>query len=91
MTKFTFFNTFCSQACPAGSRNFREKQCADFDSMPFRGKYYNWKPYAGGEFRPRGCIGPPGKGQKWQKITPVANIRPQKSLTALEFQLSLVR
>lgn len=39
------------QACPAGSRDFREKQCADFDSMPFRGKYYNWKPYSGGEFR----------------------------------------
>lgn len=38
------------QACPAGSRDFREKQCADFDNMPFRGKYYNWKPYTGGEF-----------------------------------------
>lgn len=37
------------QACPAGSRDFREKQCADFDNMPFRGKYYNWKPYTGGE------------------------------------------
>ncbi|XP_054612641.1 A disintegrin and metalloproteinase with thrombospondin motifs 6 isoform X2 [Dunckerocampus dactyliophorus] len=35
-------------ACPSGSRDFREKQCADFDSMPFRGKYYNWKPYTGG-------------------------------------------
>uniref|UniRef100_A0A674N568 ADAM metallopeptidase with thrombospondin type 1 motif 6 n=1 Tax=Takifugu rubripes TaxID=31033 RepID=A0A674N568_TAKRU len=39
-------------ACPAGSRNFREKQCADFDNMPFRGKYYNWKPYAGGGVKP---------------------------------------
>lgn len=34
-----------------GSRDFREKQCADFDNMPFRGKYYNWKPYTGGEFK----------------------------------------
>ncbi|KAE8636211.1 hypothetical protein XENTR_v10002887 [Xenopus tropicalis] len=34
--------------CPSGSRDFREKQCADFDNMPFRGKYYNWKPYTGG-------------------------------------------
>ncbi|XP_075885679.1 A disintegrin and metalloproteinase with thrombospondin motifs 6 isoform X3 [Nelusetta ayraudi] len=36
-----------TDACPAGSRDFREKQCADFDNMPFRGKYYNWKPYTG--------------------------------------------
>ncbi len=42
-----------SQACPAGSRDFREKQCADFDNMPFRGKYYNWKPYTGGRFPER--------------------------------------
>ncbi|XP_055010162.1 A disintegrin and metalloproteinase with thrombospondin motifs 6 [Boleophthalmus pectinirostris] len=39
-------------ACPVGSRDFREKQCADFDSMPFRGKYYNWKPYTGGGVKP---------------------------------------
>lgn len=39
-----------SQLCPAASRDFREKQCADFDNMPFRGKYYNWKPYTGGMF-----------------------------------------
>lgn len=46
------YSSICSrsQACPAGSRDFREKQCADFDSMPFRGKYYNWKPYTGGEW-----------------------------------------
>uniref|UniRef100_A0AAV2ITM3 Peptidase M12B domain-containing protein n=1 Tax=Knipowitschia caucasica TaxID=637954 RepID=A0AAV2ITM3_KNICA len=25
--------------CSVGSRDFREKQCADFDNMPFRGKY----------------------------------------------------
>lgn len=41
------------QPCPAGSRDFREKQCADFDNMPFRGKYYNWKPYTGGMFPAR--------------------------------------
>lgn len=49
--KFTKASPVCLQPCPAGSRDFREKQCADFDSMPFRGKYYNWKPYTGGEFR----------------------------------------
>ncbi|XP_039725970.1 A disintegrin and metalloproteinase with thrombospondin motifs 6 isoform X9 [Pteropus medius] len=38
--------------CPLGARDFREKQCADFDNMPFRGKYYNWKPYTGGGVKP---------------------------------------
>ncbi|XP_040977280.1 A disintegrin and metalloproteinase with thrombospondin motifs 6-like isoform X7 [Aquila chrysaetos chrysaetos] len=38
--------------CPPGARDFREKQCADFDNMPFRGKYYNWKPYTGGGVKP---------------------------------------
>lgn len=37
------------QECPAGSRDFREIQCSDFDSTPFRGKFYTWKPYRGGE------------------------------------------
>uniref|UniRef100_A0AAQ4PMF6 ADAM metallopeptidase with thrombospondin type 1 motif, 6 n=1 Tax=Gasterosteus aculeatus aculeatus TaxID=481459 RepID=A0AAQ4PMF6_GASAC len=41
-----------TDACAAGSRDFREKQCADFDLMPFRGKYYNWKPYTGGGVKP---------------------------------------
>ncbi|XP_062340795.1 A disintegrin and metalloproteinase with thrombospondin motifs 6 [Osmerus eperlanus] len=41
-----------TDACAAGSRDFREKQCADFDSMPFRGKYYNWRPYTGGGVKP---------------------------------------
>uniref|UniRef100_A0A8C5D8T8 A disintegrin and metalloproteinase with thrombospondin motifs 6 n=1 Tax=Gouania willdenowi TaxID=441366 RepID=A0A8C5D8T8_GOUWI len=41
-----------TDACPAGSRDFREKQCSDFDNMPFRGKYYNWKPYSGGGVKP---------------------------------------
>ncbi|CAL8278107.1 unnamed protein product [Merluccius merluccius] len=41
-----------TDTCPAGARDFREKQCADFDSMSFRGKYYNWKPYTGGGVKP---------------------------------------
>ncbi|KAG7274056.1 hypothetical protein CRUP_030778 [Coryphaenoides rupestris] len=41
-----------TDSCPAASRDFREKQCADFDSMSFRGKYYNWKPYTGGGVKP---------------------------------------
>lgn len=57
----------CSQACPAGSRNFREKQCADFDSMPFRGKYYNWKPYAGGEFGPGAASAHQERGENGEK------------------------
>ncbi|KAG8003162.1 A disintegrin and metalloproteinase with thrombospondin motifs 6 [Nibea albiflora] len=38
--------------CPAGSRDFREIQCSDFDSVPFRGKFYTWKPYRGGGVKP---------------------------------------
>ncbi|OWK51419.1 A disintegrin and metalloproteinase with thrombospondin motifs 10 [Lonchura striata] len=35
--------------CPPGSQDFRELQCAEFDNVPFRGKYYTWKTYRGGE------------------------------------------
>uniref|UniRef100_A0A8C0ZK28 ADAM metallopeptidase with thrombospondin type 1 motif 10 n=1 Tax=Cyanistes caeruleus TaxID=156563 RepID=A0A8C0ZK28_CYACU len=34
--------------CPPGSQDFRELQCAEFDNVPFRGKYYTWKTYRGG-------------------------------------------
>ncbi|XP_075759293.1 A disintegrin and metalloproteinase with thrombospondin motifs 10 isoform X2 [Pelodiscus sinensis] len=34
--------------CPPGSHDFRELQCAEFDNIPFRGKYYTWKTYRGG-------------------------------------------
>uniref|UniRef100_H3AJS8 ADAM metallopeptidase with thrombospondin type 1 motif 10 n=1 Tax=Latimeria chalumnae TaxID=7897 RepID=H3AJS8_LATCH len=34
--------------CPSGSQDFRELQCAEFDNVPFRGKYYTWRPYRGG-------------------------------------------
>uniref|UniRef100_A0A2K6URQ6 ADAM metallopeptidase with thrombospondin type 1 motif 10 n=1 Tax=Saimiri boliviensis boliviensis TaxID=39432 RepID=A0A2K6URQ6_SAIBB len=34
--------------CPPGSQDFREMQCSEFDSIPFRGKFYTWKTYRGG-------------------------------------------
>ncbi|XP_032068208.1 A disintegrin and metalloproteinase with thrombospondin motifs 10 [Thamnophis elegans] len=34
--------------CPPGSKDFREVQCAEFNHIPFRGKYYTWKTYRGG-------------------------------------------
>uniref|UniRef100_A0A8C0LCQ3 A disintegrin and metalloproteinase with thrombospondin motifs 10 n=1 Tax=Canis lupus dingo TaxID=286419 RepID=A0A8C0LCQ3_CANLU len=34
--------------CPPGSQDFREMQCSEFDSVPFRGKFYTWKTYRGG-------------------------------------------
>ncbi|XP_040275772.1 A disintegrin and metalloproteinase with thrombospondin motifs 10-like [Bufo bufo] len=34
--------------CPSGSQDFREMQCAEFDNVAFRGKYYTWKSYKGG-------------------------------------------
>ncbi|TSY41753.1 Unconventional myosin-If [Bagarius yarrelli] len=36
-----------SVECPSGSQDFREIQCSDFDSVPFRGKFYTWRPYRG--------------------------------------------
>ncbi|XP_037053845.1 A disintegrin and metalloproteinase with thrombospondin motifs 10 isoform X5 [Peromyscus leucopus] len=35
--------------CPPGSQDFREMQCSEFDSVPFRGKFYTWKTYRGGK------------------------------------------
>ncbi|KAM9840359.1 papilin b, proteoglycan-like sulfated glycoprotein isoform 2-T3 [Aulostomus maculatus] len=37
-----------TQACPAGSRDFREEQCAQFDRSGFQGKHHTWVPYYGG-------------------------------------------
>ncbi|XP_022241638.1 papilin-like, partial [Limulus polyphemus] len=33
------------QDCPHGSRDFREEQCSNFNSLPFENKYYSWVPY----------------------------------------------
>ncbi|XP_036400105.1 A disintegrin and metalloproteinase with thrombospondin motifs 18 [Megalops cyprinoides] len=36
----------CStKACPPGGADFRAQQCAEYNSKPFRGWYYKWKPY----------------------------------------------
>uniref|UniRef100_A0A8C9V3M9 ADAM metallopeptidase with thrombospondin type 1 motif 18 n=1 Tax=Scleropages formosus TaxID=113540 RepID=A0A8C9V3M9_SCLFO len=31
--------------CPPGGVDFRSQQCAEYNSKPFRGWYYKWKPY----------------------------------------------
>ncbi|XP_010887817.2 papilin b, proteoglycan-like sulfated glycoprotein [Esox lucius] len=41
------YRTCNTQACPPGSRDFREEQCAQFDQMDFQGKRYSWTPYHG--------------------------------------------
>ncbi|XP_069073092.1 A disintegrin and metalloproteinase with thrombospondin motifs 18 isoform X1 [Pleurodeles waltl] len=33
------------QPCPPNSVEFRAQQCAEYNSKPFRGWYYRWKPY----------------------------------------------
>ncbi|XP_069126594.1 A disintegrin and metalloproteinase with thrombospondin motifs 6-like [Argopecten irradians] len=40
------------QSCPDNVQDFREQQCADYDTKPFRGRYYNWKPFSGAHNRP---------------------------------------
>ncbi|XP_053305766.1 A disintegrin and metalloproteinase with thrombospondin motifs 18 [Spea bombifrons] len=32
-------------ACPPNTHDFRAQQCAEYNSKPFRGWYYKWKPY----------------------------------------------
>ncbi|XP_072534970.1 A disintegrin and metalloproteinase with thrombospondin motifs 16 [Salminus brasiliensis] len=34
-----------TEDCPQNTVDFRDAQCAEFNSKPFRGWYYNWKPY----------------------------------------------
>ncbi|KAG9352449.1 hypothetical protein JZ751_020863, partial [Albula glossodonta] len=34
-----------TKACPPNSMDFRAQQCAEYNSKPFRGWYYKWKPY----------------------------------------------
>uniref|UniRef100_A0A3P9NFX1 Papilin b, proteoglycan-like sulfated glycoprotein n=1 Tax=Poecilia reticulata TaxID=8081 RepID=A0A3P9NFX1_POERE len=41
------FLTCNTQACPIGSRDFREEQCSEFDRMDFQGKRHTWVPYYG--------------------------------------------
>ncbi|XP_053571775.1 A disintegrin and metalloproteinase with thrombospondin motifs 18, partial [Bombina bombina] len=33
------------QLCPPNTLDFRAQQCAEYNSKPFRGWYYKWKPY----------------------------------------------
>ncbi|KAG8563102.1 hypothetical protein GDO81_015935 [Engystomops pustulosus] len=34
-----------TQGCPPSTIDFRAQQCAEYNSKPFRGWYYKWKPY----------------------------------------------
>ncbi|XP_053702002.1 papilin isoform X2 [Synchiropus splendidus] len=43
------YRTCNSQDCPAGAKDFREQQCAQFDGTDFQGKRYKWLPYYGAE------------------------------------------
>ncbi|KAM4602429.1 A disintegrin and metalloproteinase with thrombospondin motifs 18 [Polymixia lowei] len=39
-------NQLCNtRPCPPGAPDFRAQQCAEYNSKPFRGWYYKWKPY----------------------------------------------
>ncbi|TWW67146.1 A disintegrin and metalloproteinase with thrombospondin motifs 18 [Takifugu flavidus] len=40
------FNQLCNtRPCPPNAVDFRAQQCAEYNSKPFRGWYYKWKPY----------------------------------------------
>ncbi|XP_071752319.2 A disintegrin and metalloproteinase with thrombospondin motifs 18 [Centroberyx gerrardi] len=39
-------NQLCNtRPCPPGAVDFRAQQCGEYNSKPFRGWYYKWKPY----------------------------------------------
>lgn len=39
-------NQLCNtRPCPLNAVTFRAQQCAEYNSKPFRGWYYKWKPY----------------------------------------------
>uniref|UniRef100_A0A8C6S5E6 ADAM metallopeptidase with thrombospondin type 1 motif, 18 n=1 Tax=Neogobius melanostomus TaxID=47308 RepID=A0A8C6S5E6_9GOBI len=39
-------NQLCNtRSCPSTAVDFRAQQCAEYNSKPFRGWYYKWKPY----------------------------------------------
>ncbi|CAL8383429.1 unnamed protein product [Arctogadus glacialis] len=39
-------NQLCSlRPCPPGAPGFRAQQCAAYNSKPFRGWFYRWRPY----------------------------------------------
>ncbi|XP_041850705.1 A disintegrin and metalloproteinase with thrombospondin motifs 18 isoform X3 [Melanotaenia boesemani] len=39
-------NQLCNtRLCPPNAVDFRAQQCAEYNSKPFRGWYYKWKPY----------------------------------------------
>ncbi|KAK3089633.1 hypothetical protein FSP39_005227 [Pinctada imbricata] len=40
------------KTCPDNDLDFRELQCADFNTKPFRGKLYNWRPFTGAHDKP---------------------------------------
>lgn len=53
-------NQLCNtRPCPIPSVDFRAQQCAEYNSKPFRGWYYKWKPYT----KVDGKI-----GQSWPKV-----------------------
>lgn len=56
------------QPCPADSLDFRALQCAEYNSKPFRGWFYKWKPYT----KVEGERGPALGDRFWALIHPCA-------------------
>lgn len=53
------FNQLCNtRPCPRHAVDFRAQQCAEYNSKPFRGWYYKWKPYTkvDGRFGPFSAV-----------------------------------
>lgn len=58
-------NQLCNtRPCPLNAVDFRAQQCAAYNSKPFRGWYYKWKPYTKVD----------GKVIKWLKTQHVQSV-----------------
>jgi len=50
----TVLYIYIQQNCSADAEDFRKMQCSEYNTIPFRGRHFNWIPFTGCEL----CSGP---------------------------------
>lgn len=60
-------------------------QCSEFDSVPFRGKFYTWKTYRGGECRAQEAMGVSSRRWIWHHgVCPESSPHPRSQSARLD-------
>lgn len=60
-------------------------QCSEFDSVPFRGKFYTWKTYRGGECRAQEAMGVSNRRWIWHHgVCPEPSPHPRSQSARLD-------